>query len=175
MTTWTQCLPLTGRPKRRLPWVHSQATPRPMNTARISPLYMPPPAPARTPPVCDSSQPRLRQGGRFVAQQVADTPLGVDESRTERVELAAQVAYVGLHDLGLAPLAPAPHHLEQLCPGEDQSLVPHQAGEQPELGWGQVHLLAAMVHRPSFLVEDEIACAQHGARGRRYAARGPRS
>src|SRR5215469_2320423 len=69
-------------------------------------------------------------------QAVADAALGVDERRAERVELAPQVADVGLHDLGLARVVPAPHSLQQLRPRQHPALVPHEIGQQPEFCWG---------------------------------------
>jgi hypothetical protein len=36
----------------------------------------------------------------------------------------------------------------------------HQAGEQPELGRGQLQERSAAVDRPSSLVEDEVAAAE---------------
>jgi len=58
----------------------------------------------------------------------------VDERRPEPVELAPQVADVGLYDLGLAAVAPAPHELQELGSGQHAALMAQQAGQQPEFG-----------------------------------------
>jgi hypothetical protein len=39
----------------------------------------------------------------------------------------------------------------------------HQAGEQPELGRRKVHGRSRPVDRPSSLVEDDVAAAEHAA------------
>src|SRR5262249_1811248 len=95
----------------------------------------------------------FRAVGTGGAEQVADAAAGVDERRPEPVELAPQVADVGLHHLRLAGVAPAPDSLQQLGPGQHAALVPQQAGEQPELGRGQVYQRSRPVHRPPGLVE----------------------
>src|SRR5208337_4230542 len=82
-------------------------------------------------------------GFRWRAQAVADAALGVDQRRPERVELAAQVADVGLHDLGLPGELPAPYVLQQLLPGEHPPLVTHQVREQPKLRRRELHLSPA--------------------------------
>src|SRR6204780_2156184 len=93
-------------------------------------------------------------------EAVAHASLGVDHRWPERVQLAPQIADVGLHDLGLAGVVPSPYVLEELRPGEHPSLVPHQVCEQAELGWGQLDGDAAAVHGPASLVEFHVAGAQ---------------
>src|ERR1700733_4835829 len=93
-------------------------------------------------------------------EAVAHPSLGVDHRWPERVQLAPQIADVGLHDLGLAGVVPSPYVLEELRPGEHPSLVPHQVCEQAELGWGQPDGARAAVHGPAPLVEFHVAGAQ---------------
>src|SRR5262249_53102663 len=68
-----------------------------------------PPSRLAPPPSPRAGLPPLRQ-----PEAVAHPPLGVDQGRAERVQLAPQVADVGLHDLGLAGVVPSPDVLEQL-------------------------------------------------------------
>src|SRR5215467_12166492 len=75
----------------------------------------------------------VRGGLLWQSQAVANPALRVDQRRAERVKLAPQVADVGLDDLRLARVIPSPDVLEQLCPGQNSALVPHQVREQPEL------------------------------------------
>jgi hypothetical protein len=77
---------------------------------------------------------QIRAARIGVAQRIADAPAGVDERRPDPVELAPQVADVGLHDLGLARVAPAPDVLQELGPAQHAALMAQQAGQQPEFG-----------------------------------------
>src|ERR1700758_1193846 len=61
-----------------------------------------------------------RTGGRFGLQTMGEG--GGQRRRAEPVELAPQVADVGLHHLGLAGVAAAPHALQQLGPGQHAAL-----------------------------------------------------
>ena len=97
----------------------------------------------------------------LAAERVADAAAGVDERRPEPVELASQVADVGLHHLRLAGVAAAPHALQEFGPAQHAALMAQQAGEQPEFGRGQVYRRSRPVHRPPGLVEHEVAAAQH--------------
>jgi hypothetical protein len=84
----------------------------------------------------------------------------VDERRPEPVELAAQVAHVRFHHLGVAGITESPHVMQQLALGQHAALMAHQAGEQPELGRRQPQGRSGPVDRPSGLVEDEVAAAE---------------
>ena len=82
-------------------------------------------------------------------QGVSHAALGVDQRRAERVELAAQVADVGLDDLRLPGVVPAPHALQQLGAGEYPAPVPQEAGEQPKLGGRQFNRHTRPAHCPA--------------------------
>src|SRR5215510_4890001 len=97
------------------------------------------------------------RGGVFrEPQAVADATLGVDERWPERVKLAPQIADVGLDDLRFARIVPAPHVLEQLCPGEHPPLVSHEVGEQLEFGLRELNRRSGTVHGPPGLVELQV-------------------
>ena len=54
-------------------------------------------------------------GGLGLAQRVTDQADGVDERRPELLELLAQVAHVGLHDVAVAAEVVVPDVVEDLC------------------------------------------------------------
>src|SRR5579875_4035844 len=64
-----------------------------------------------------ASRPMLSQ-----PQAVPHPALGVDHRRAERIQLAPQVADVGLDDLRLARIIPAPDILQQLFPGQHPAI-----------------------------------------------------
>src|SRR5580693_1394800 len=102
----------------------------------------------------------LPRWSRVRAEAVADAALSVDQWRSQRVQLAPQIAHVRLEHLRLPGVLPAPDVLEQLLAGKHQPLVAHQVGEQPELGWRQLDEYAAPPDGPVVLVEFQVADPQ---------------
>src|SRR5690554_2979489 len=101
------------------------------------------------------------------AQHVADAALGVDEGLglgavgPRRIDLAAQIADVGLDDGRLPAPAVLPHVVEDLRLGQHATGVDHEVAQQLELGGGQVDLAARPAHLVGVLVELEVCVAQH--------------
>src|SRR6266498_4448415 len=72
------------------------------------------------------------------AQHVADAPDGVDQRRAVAVDLAAQVADVGLDDIVVAAEVVAPDVVEDLRLGQHPARVQNQVAQQLVLGRAQV-------------------------------------
>src|SRR2546427_12254928 len=99
------------------------------------------PLPARPPPAraCPArawlagtdAQPSLLLRG---LEHVARLPNGLDQRRAGRVELAAQIADVGLDDIGVAAEVVAPQFLEDLRRLEHPPQVEHDEHEQAGRG-----------------------------------------
>ena len=112
-----------------------------------------------------SGPPRSGAAQVRVGAAVADAAAGVDERRPEPVELAPQVADVGLHDLGLAGVAPAPDALQELGPGSAR--CPGAAAGRPAAG------IRSVTGPPAF-PPGAPSTGTRRARGRRSAARAAR-
>src|SRR5690554_1983162 len=101
------------------------------------------------------------------AQHVADAPLGVDEGLwlvavgPRRVDLATQIADVGLDDGRLPTPAVLPHVIEDLRLGQHATGIDHEVAQELELGGGQVDLPVGSSHLVGVLVELEVRVAQH--------------
>src|SRR5437764_10571425 len=97
------------------------------------------------------------------SEAVAHLPAGVDERRAQRVKLLAQVADVGLEDVGIAFEVVLPHVLEDLHLGEDPAGIEHEVAQEVELGRGQVHEHPAPPDLTGVLVENEVGELELGA------------
>src|SRR4051794_25983521 len=73
-------------------------------------------------------------------EHVPGLPDRLDQGRADRVELAPEVADVGLHDVRVAAEVVAPHVLEDLALREHAARVEHEEAEQVELRRGQLDL-----------------------------------
>ena len=97
-------------------------------------------------------------------EHVAGLPDRLDQRRAERVELAAQVAHVGLDDVRVPAEVVAPHVLEDLALREDAARVEQEEAEQVELGRGELDGLVA---------SGTPRAGSRRGRGRRSGARRP--
>ncbi len=93
-------------------------------------------------------------------QGVADEADGVDERRAEFLELLAQVADVGLHDVPVATEVVVPDVVEDLRLREDVTRIEHEVAEEVELGRREVDGVAVPAHLVGALVEFEIGEAE---------------
>src|SRR5580698_3227341 len=91
--------------------------------------WRPPPGPAAG--GCGAT-PLTRSGG--FAKGVADQPDGVDHRRPGDVELLAQVADVGLDDVGVTPEVVVPHVIEDLALRQHPPGVEEKEAQEAELG-----------------------------------------
>src|SRR4051794_5881541 len=102
-----------------------------------------------------SSRDRSDNSVRGSPEAVADQPDGVDQRRSEPVELLPEVADVGLDDVGVAVEVVLPHVVEDLRLGEDPSRVEEEEAQQVELGGGEVDGGAVPPDLPRVLVHDD--------------------
>ena len=98
----------------------------------------------------------------------------MDQRRIEAVDLLAQVADVGLDDVGIAVEVVVPHVVEDLALGQDPAGVLEQVPQQVELGGRQLDeralapdLVGLVVHlevreREPLAVHGGYGAAQHG-------------
>ena len=93
-------------------------------------------------------------------EHVAGLAHRLDHRRAGGVELAAQVAHVGLDDVRVAAEVVAPHVLEDLALREHAARVEQEEAEQVELGRGQVDPAVGAEDLVAALVEDEVAVAE---------------
>src|SRR6478735_6018572 len=73
------------------------------------------------------------RGGRRGTGDAAGGADRVDERGPEAIELLAQVAHVGLHNVGVAVEVVAPHVIENLGLGQHEAGVLHEEAEEVEL------------------------------------------
>ena len=97
---------------------------------------------------------------RLGVEHVPGLPHGADQRRPGRVELAAQVAHVGLDDVRVAAEVVAPHLLEDLALREDAARVEQEEPQQVELGRHQLDARVRAKDLVAPLVENEIAVAE---------------
>src|SRR6516165_3217807 len=93
-------------------------------------------------------------------QHVPGLAHGLDQRRAVDVELAAQVAHVGLDDVRIAAEVVPPDVLEDLSLREHTARVEQEEPEQVELGGGEVDAVLAAEDLVAALVEEEVAAAE---------------
>ena len=101
--------------------------------------------------------------GALGFEHVPGLPNGLDQRRAIGVELAAQVAHVGLDDVRVAAEVVPPDVLEDLALREHAAWVEHEEAKEVELGRREVDVLVAAEDLVAPLVEHEVAQAQHVA------------
>ena len=92
-------------------------------------------------------------------QRVADAADGVDQAGLDVVELAAQVADVGLDDAAVAAEVVLPHVVEDLRLRQHPALVDQQVAQQVVLGGRERHLGRRAGHPVGVVVELEVGAA----------------
>ena len=102
---------------------------------------------------------------RGTRMRVADAAHRLDERRAQAVDLAPQVAHVGLDDVGVAAEVVVPHVVEDLVLGEHAAGVEHEVAQELELGGRELDVVAGAPHLVGVLVELEVG-DDHAPHGR---------
>ena len=94
------------------------------------------------------------------SQRVAEAAHGVDQRLAGGVDLLAQVADVGLHDVRVAAEVVVPDVVQDLRLAQHPAGVGEQVAQQPELGGRELHELAGAPHLAALLVQLQVLVDQ---------------
>ena len=85
----------------------------------------------------------------------------MDQGRTVLVELLAEIAHVGLADVGVAVEVVVPDVVEDLRLGDHPRRVFHEEAQHLELGRGEIDVVPGPTHRVGIDVEFDVGEPQH--------------
>src|SRR6266853_4704350 len=98
-------------------------------------------------------RPAQRTSLPWLAEDVPDAAHGLNQGRLEAIDLAAQVADIGLEHARVAAEVVVPYVVEDLTAGEDAAGGDQQIAEQAILGRGQLDDVGAAAHLMRFVIQ----------------------